>query len=75
MRIKVRLARFRLGTAASRVSAAALDKGRRSRDEPLRQSLPSTSRILNVPEAWSMLHAEVFGKTRSTGTLTKKARS
>lgn len=74
MRINVRLQRLRFGAAAGRVIGAALDKGRRSRGASLVQPLPATSRILNIPEAWSMLHAEVSGGTQKTGTPTEKPR-
>lgn len=75
MRIDVRLKRLRFGVSRHRLLGAALDKGRRSRGASLLQPLPSTSRILNIPAAWSMLHGEVFGDTRSTGTPSEKPRS
>ncbi len=74
MRIDVRLKRLRLGAATHRVISAALDEGRRAQGASLVQPLPSTSRILNIPEAWSMLHAEVSSRTRKTGTPTETLR-
>jgi len=68
MRIDARLKRLRLGASRHRLIGAALDKGQRSRGgASLLQPLPSTSRILNIPAAWSMLHAEVSGRTQSMG--------
>ncbi len=73
MRIDARLKRIRLDAAARRVIGAALNKGRRTGGGAKMQSLPSTSRILNIPEASSMLHAEVSGRAWQVGNADAEA--